>query len=364
MSLSGEPAVSVIDHHGELRRRTLSADQHAALWAKTLHRGAQGVVEVVAGRRAPDGALTMRSRCDPARFPPAGDIAALVALVGHHRAAGEEVFATPLARREARSGKAGGVLGARCAWVDIDEPAALGRLRAFAPRPHLVVYSGSGGAHAYWRLHPPLDGEDLEATNRTLAAHLGADLSCTDRARIMRVAGSHNHKADRPCRLAYVDLGSRPIAPGRLVDGLADPHPPPPPPSAAQRRRAAAYLEVDAAAQVDPPAYFAVLAGRAVPDGGGHVPCPLPDHREQMASCMVYPSAQRGWRCYGCGRGGTIYDLASLLDGGPWGHDLRGEQFKGVKRAVQQRLGLEPPPPPPRRERATDAARAATGGRP
>jgi len=32
----------------------------------------------------------------------------------------------------------------------------IARLRAFAQRPHLVVASGSGGVHAYWRIlrHP------------------------------------------------------------------------------------------------------------------------------------------------------------------------------------------------------------------
>lgn len=356
MSAPAQPTVAVVDHHGQLHRRPLGADQHAALWAQALHRGAHGVVEVVAGRRGPDGTLTMRPRNDPARFPAAGDVAALVALVAHHRAAGEEVFATPLARREARSGKAGGVLDAQCCWVDIDEPAALKRLRAFTPRPHLVVYSGSGGAHAYWRLASALDAAALEATNRTLAHHLGGDPSCTDQARIMRVAGTHNHKADRPCRLAYVDLACAHVEPARLVAGLRDPNPPPPPPSPAERARQDAWLQADSAAQVDPPAYFAALAGRAVPDRGGHVACPLPSHREQMASCMVYPSAQRGWWCYGCGCGGTIYDLASLLEGGPWGHDLRGEQFREVKRRVHDQLGLaQPAPRPPRPRRGAPA---------
>ncbi|MCP9491554.1 MAG: RepB family DNA primase [Solirubrobacteraceae bacterium MAG38_C4-C5] len=359
------PDVAIVDRHGELRRHALEADQQIALWARVLHRDAHGVVEVVAGRREADNALTMRARNDPARFPAAGDIAALVALVARHRDGGEEVFATPLARREARSGKAGGVLDARCCWVDIDDRQGLQRLRAFARRPHLVVYSGSGGAHAYWRLAEALDGEALEAANRILAHHLGGDPACTDRARIMRIAGTHNHKADRPCRLAYVDLASAPVAPGRLVAGLADPDPPTPLPSAAQRARQAAWLRADDAAQLDPPAYFAALTGRQVSERGSHVPCPLPDHREQMSSCMVYPSTAQGWWCFGCSRGGAIYDLASLLDGGPWGHDLRGEQFTTVKRAVQDRLGLRPQPQRRRRGRGGDQGhRAAAEARP
>jgi hypothetical protein len=37
--------------------------------------------------------------------------------------------------------------------------------------------------------------------------------------------------------------------------------------------------------------------------------CPLPDHDERTASFTVYPG-DRGWWCYGCGRGGDVVDLA------------------------------------------------------
>jgi RepB DNA-primase from phage plasmid len=293
----------------------------------------------------------MRSRSEPGRFPAAGDLPALVALACRHRQAGEEVFCTPLSRRQRRSGKAGGILPGRCAWIDIDEPANLERLRAFSHRPHLVVYSGSGGGHAYWRLAAPLEPERIEAANRKLAHHLGGDPGSTDRARIMRLPG-HNHKAGRPCRLVFCDLASPPVDPERLVAGLEDPDPPAPPPTPAELRRRLAFLETDDATRISPPAYFRALAGVEVPERGGHIPCPLPDHQERLASCMVYLDPADGWWCFGCGRGGAIYDLASLLEGGAWGRDLRGEDFRELKRRVQRRLGLEPPPP----------ARGRTGG--
>lgn len=373
MTAPPQPTVTIVDRHGELHQRALSPDEQAAVWTHVLHGGqhalarrrsavgGERVVEVVAGRRQGDGTLVMRARNDPARFPAAGDTNALVALVAHHRSLGEEVFATPLMRRQRRSGKAGEVLGARRCWVDLDDPAGVSALRSFRWRPHLVVYSGSGGAHAYWRLTSALDGAALEATNRALAHHLGGDQGCTDRARIMRIAGTHNHKTDRPCRLVYVDLASPPIAPPRLVAGLTDPNPPPPPPSPAQRARQAAWLRADDATRLDPPAYFAALAGREVGDRGGFVPCPLPDHTEQMSSCMVYPSAQRGWWCYGCQRGGAIYDLASLLEGGPSGHDLRGEHFRELKRRVHDQLGLRPPPQRRHKDTGAEIDHAATG---
>ena len=50
--------------------------------------------------------------------------------------------------------------------------------------------------------------------------------------------------------------------------------------------------------------------------------CPLPHHDDAYASCQVFAEAQRGWWCYGCARGGLIFDLASLLAGGAWGAGL------------------------------------------
>jgi RepB DNA-primase from phage plasmid len=331
----------VISPEGEPDHGRLTADEQVALWGRALHTGAAGLVEVVVGRRRADGALLMRSRSEPGRFPRAGDLRALMRLARRHRQAGEEVFCTPLTRREPRAGKAGEILPARCAWVDIDEPANVDRLRAFAPRPHLVVYSGSGGAHAFWRLGPPLEPQQLEATNRKLAHHVGADLGSTDRARIMRLPG-HNHKAGRPCRIVFCDLASRAVDGEQLVAGLEDPAPPTRPPSPAELRRRLAFLAADEASRIPPPAYFRALAGVDVPERGGHVPCPLDDHHDQLASCMVYRDAAEGWWCFGCGRGGAIYDLASLLEGGAWGRDLRGQDFRELKRRVQRQLGMEP----------------------
>jgi hypothetical protein len=44
------------------------------------------------------------------------------------------------------------------------------------------------------------------------------------------------------------------------------------------------------------------------------------------------------WWCFGCSRGGRVYDLGSLLAGGPWGHELRGEAFKGARELVAAAL--------------------------
>src|SRR5215218_9759776 len=147
---------------GARRAEPLTPGEHVALYARCLHEGQPGLVELAAGRRTREGKLRMRRRDDPARYPRAGDQAALVALARAHVAAGEEVFCTPLTRAVARPGSAP-VQSGQAAWVDLDEREALERLRAFAHRPHLVVWSGSGGAHAYWRLAGRVPGEQIEA---------------------------------------------------------------------------------------------------------------------------------------------------------------------------------------------------------
>jgi hypothetical protein len=70
----------------------------------------------------------------------------------------------------------------------------------------------------------------------------------------------------------------------------------------------------------------------------GLVRCRLPDHEDAYASCQVYAEADQGWWCFGCARGGRIYDLASLLSGGPWGRERRGEAFRAARELVAAAL--------------------------
>ena len=61
-----------------------------------------------------------------------------------------------------------------------------------------------------------------------------------------------------------------------------------------------------------------------------------PAHEDRIPSCSVGTDASQGWRCHagGCGARGAIYDLASVLLGGPWGPQLRGEAFKRARAYV------------------------------
>ena len=71
---------------------------------------------------------------------------------------------------------------------------------------------------------------------------------------------------------------------------------------------------------VDPALYFARLAGLEVPRSR-KVRCPF--HADGTPSLHVYADAQRGWFCYGCLRGGSVYDFGAQL----WGLNTRGSDF-------------------------------------
>jgi hypothetical protein len=45
----------------------------------------------------------------------------------------------------------------------------------------------------------------------------------------------------------------------------------------------------------------------------------------------VYGDPERGWYCFGCGRGGSIYDLASLL----WQRETHGRDFIELRRELE-----------------------------
>jgi len=74
----------------------------------------------------------------------------------------------------------------------------LARLDGLALPPDMVIASGAG-CHAYWRLEPPTaDVARFERLTRALRRQLGHD-PAVDISRVLRVAGSRNHKyPERP----------------------------------------------------------------------------------------------------------------------------------------------------------------------
>jgi DNA primase len=57
-------------------------------------------------------------------------------------------------------------------------------------------------------------------------------------------------------------------------------------------------------------------------------------HDDRSPSLHVYPEAERGWYCFGCGCGGSVFDLAALL----LGRGTRGRDFVELRRELERVL--------------------------
>jgi hypothetical protein len=261
-------------------------------------------------------------------------------LCQRHAGRGEEVFVGPAERERPEPGK-GAVERSSWLWVEIDRPGELGRLWAFlAERPcQLIVESaGSGGVHAYWRLSEPLPAltlkaetgevcEWIERANRRLAAALGADPVSVNRDRLLRLAGTVNHKTGNSARILYADFRSPGWPVARLVGDLADPRP--------ATRRVAPPARLDDLELIPAPVYYERITGMSA-GRDGRVRCPAAWHEDRNPSARVWEEPGRGWYCFSCGAGGGIYQLASVFLGGPYGPDLRDEAFRAAKRLAEE----------------------------
>lgn len=222
----------------------------------------------------------------------------------------------------------------RVAWVDLDTADGIDRAGAFAVTPSLVVASGTPGhAHAYWRLEQPTALDELERVNRALASVLGGDQASSDPPRILRLAGTLAHKTTPPSCVRIVHCGSGATALADLRDAVhgclpTSARPPIQHRPAVPAVRRAAY-QID---RVTPTVYVEVLTGQAV-GRSRKVRCPL--HEDRTASLHAYEHAGQGWFCFGCRRGGSIYDLAAAV----WQRELRGTAFLDLRRDLQDHFG-------------------------
>jgi len=230
---------------------------------------------------------------------------------------GTDVYVGVLPRWRPGGARADVVGDGRTVWVDLDVPDGLRALKPVDPVPSLVVASGAEGhVHAYWRLRRAVAPRVIERANGRLAFALGGDLRSGDAARILRPPGTVNHKHDAPVRLLHCERSA--VALGALIGGLPDPpewRSPRPP---RLTRSLTGGLE-----GVAPEVYVQRLTRQTV-GRSRKVHCPL--HDDDTPSLHVYPEAERGWFCFGCGRGGTVYDLAAAL----WGRELRGRGFAAL----------------------------------
>ncbi|MHB8492640.1 MAG: CHC2 zinc finger domain-containing protein, partial [Solirubrobacteraceae bacterium] len=184
---------------------------------------------------------------------------------------------------------------------------------ASVPTPSVLLASGTRShRHAYWSLTDSLDPDALHDGNTRLAIALGADAGAVcSPATILRPAGTLNHKRSPARRVELLAYERRVrYEPTELVGALPAAQAP------ARSYVATSPRSDDPLASVAPAVYFKALTGLTVPRSG-KVPCPL--HDDGTPSCHVYPTAARGWYCYGCDRGGDAYTLAAAL----WGLDPR-----------------------------------------
>lgn len=242
------------------------------------------------------------------------------------RARETDVYVGVLPRVRHSGGRDDVVSEASILWVDCDQPSSVEALRRFAPDPSIVLRSGSGdNRHAYWLLsgRHPLDV--IETANRQLAIALGADIGCVDAARILRPPSwNHKHHPPTPVELEQCDEKRR--------YDLADVVGHLPIPRDRRRGSTAPRVSDDPLLCVAPRVYIQVLSGEIV-SREGKARCPL--HGDRAASLQAYREPSRGWYCYGCRRGGSIYDFAAHL----WGLSTRGPEFAELADALCHTFG-------------------------
>ena len=224
-----------------------------------------------------------------------------------------------------------------CLWVDCDTAIAAERLRGFSPAPTMIVASGRDhGLHGWWSLREPLPAPRvLERALRRIAHHLAGDLACCDSARIMRVAGTFNHKHGEPRPVTVERLELDTFDAAEIVGGLPDA----PRPAGRDASRAAVATgdrsprtSDDPLLQIPPPTYVEALTGREV-GRDGKVACPF--HEDRTPSLHVYPDPERGWTCFGaCQAGGTIIDFGARL----YGLEPRGDGYREIRERLERDL--------------------------
>ena len=210
------------------------------------------------------------------------------------------------------------ISGSHLLYIECDTPNAADRSGSFAYPPTMEISSGTPGhLHLYWRLTERANNEQVEDANRRLARRLGGDLASVDIARVLRPPGTFNYKDDPPrpvtltefradarYTLAQITAGLPAESPLARVGGRGT-------------RLALSHVERDLLA-IPAAEYTRVLVGLA-PDRVGKILCPF--HPDRTPSLQLYTDG--GFFCFGCRRGGSIFDFAANL----WGITPRERGF-------------------------------------
>lgn len=235
-----------------------------------------------------------------------------------------------VAPRRTRSGGRAGIQSAHAVWADCDDRESADALEHGA-RPSIVVESGAG-CHAYWLLSEPIGIEEVEVLNQRVALELGADGRCADGARILRPPGTQNFKYEPP-QLVLLSAFEPELRylPEELDAWLPEQIAPRP----EQWSRSPQRFTADPLRTIAPATYARVLLGVSV-DRSRKIRCPF--HQDLTPSLHLYPTAEEGWYCFGCGRGTSIYDMAAAL----WRTGTRGSEFVALRERLLAAFGLEP----------------------
>ena len=243
----------------------LSVDRAAALgYASALFGRAPGGALVEVRFRVPSGMgqrFHSASRLDRL-------VESILALSAH-----TDVYVGVLPRRRGGGGRADVIERAGVVWVDCDTSESVAALRTFRPLPAMVVASSRENRHAYWFLTAPVSVDVIERTNRRIALALGADVRCSDRARILRPAGSVNRKRSAPTAVRLLHLAAAERVSLAGLDRVLSPEAASPESVTRlpRRRRLAARDPLEA---IPPPVYFEQLTGMRV-GRSGKVRCPF-----------------------------------------------------------------------------------------
>ncbi len=349
------PAV-VVRPDGTRREAELTPDEHTRLYLKALHGDRDtGLIEVAYARRPPGKKPIWESRSKSERYPNVTETERIVELVAAGRTARKEVCLGAVLRTKPR-GTREAAGDSHLVWIDIDMPGELHRLWAWPFPPHALASSGRGGVHAFWRLNSalralPRERELVERANLRLSYQLAGDIQVRHRNCVLRAPGSINHKSGNWCHVLFADLHRAPYDARALLGSLPDP----PPEFAGRpgvrrvprhaRRFATSLHDEDPARAVAPRDYFRVLANR---DPGEYrfIVCPNPAHKggqERTPSCEVFDTPEEGWHCWGCGAGGSIYDLAAVMLGIGWGPAITRQVMREIVGPyVERAFNLEP----------------------
>ena len=287
-----------------------------------------------------------------------GWLAGLLALAERHAKRGEEVFVAPAVRSQPRPRQARRQPHARAVGRRRQARAATTGCGRCSPNGHATCWSKRRQRRRARVLaaREPLDATRVTRKDRRAGRADRARAPAADpppRRRRERQAerrrhavrrtkppdapgGTVNNKTGQHARILEADLALPAIRIARTRRRPARPG------AAAARVRDTASggwqsEHADPYKTIPPPEYFELLAGINVPAGGGRCPAP---HTRPEPFVLGRRRARAGMELPGrCGARGAIYDLASVLLGGPTGQQLRGEEFKRAQAYVRDVFG-------------------------